>query len=207
MRPRTEAAGSARPYGGPPRALVWPRWLLLVLLIVGLASTGCAAMASSPTASPALSRIALTSPAFPPGGTVPVEATCDGADRSPSLSWSELPTGTVALVLIVEDPNAPGGTFTHWLLYDLPAELRSLPSGVPPQPTLSDGARQGRNDFGTLGYRGPCPPPSLPHRYVFRLYALDAPTGLPPGVRRDEVLRRIEGHVLGVGELVGTYRR
>ncbi|MCX2727915.1 YbhB/YbcL family Raf kinase inhibitor-like protein [Thermomicrobium sp. 4228-Ro] len=141
------------------------------------------------------------------GGTIPAEYTCDGADGSPPLSWSDPPVGTTAFVLVVEDPDAPGGIFTHWLLYDLPAATRSLPPAVPPDGTLNSGARQGRNDFGTLGYRGPCPPPGRPHRYVFRLYALDRPTGLPPGAWRNDVLRALEGHVLAIGELVGTYSR
>ncbi len=184
------------------------RWSLTDLaLAVVVGSLGCATAGTSPTVPPVAVRIQLTSPAFTTSGALPTEYTCDGPDRSPPLSWSEPPPGTAAFVLVVEDPDAPGGTFTHWLLYDLPAATRSLPPAVPPDETLQSGARQGRNDFGTVGYRGPCPPPGRPHRYVFRLYALDRPTGLPPGAQRNEILRALEGHILAIGELVGTYGR
>lgn len=186
---------------------VWLRLLLtgaLVGMTLGLACTS--AELRPTTLSPAPS-LRLTSSAFAPGGPIPTDDTSDGADRSPPLSWSDPPAGTVAFVLVVEDPDAPSGLFTHWLLYDLPAGTRSLPPGLPTAESLANGARQGRNDFGTLGYRGPCPPPGPPHRYAFRLYALDRLTGLPPGAQRAAVLRAVEGHVLATGELVGTYRR
>ncbi|GBD21027.1 Putative lipoprotein LppC [bacterium HR28] len=180
------------------------RWLWLASLSLLWA---CGVPTSTPSPSPLTAQLALTSSAFTPGATIPVEHTCDGADRSPPLAWSEPPPGTASLALLVEDPDAPGGTFIHWLLYELPAHTRSVAAGIPPLDTLPDGARQGRNDFGTLGYRGPCPPPGRSHRYVFRLYALDRPTGLAPGATRDQFLRAIEGHILATGELVGIYGR
>jgi len=182
----------------------------VVRLVVVVASVAfplaCATVIPYPTATPP-SRLILTSAAFAPGSPIPTDYTCDGNDRSPPLAWSDPPAGTAAFVLVVEDPDAPGGLFTHWLLYDLPASARSLPAGVPPRPTLENGARQGRNDFGTVGYRGPCPPPGRPHRYVFRLFALDQPTGLPAAAHRADVLRALAGHTLATGELYGTYGR
>lgn len=180
------------------------RWWGLSLALVLLA---CAGGPARPSPTGELPRLQVTSDAFAPGERIPADFTCDGADRSPPLAWSGLPPGTAALVLIVEDPDASGGLFTHWLLYDLPPDTQELPSGVAPEPRLPNGAKQGRNDFGTLGYRGPCPPPGRAHRYIFRLYALDRTTGLGPGARRGEVLRAVEGHVLATGELTGQYGR
>jgi Raf kinase inhibitor-like YbhB/YbcL family protein len=157
--------------------------------------------------------IRLESAAFGEGGTIPRAYTCDGENVSPPLSWSGVPASARALVLIADDPDAPRGTWTHWVLYDLPAEAGALPERLPPEATVevpsgeaSHVARQGRNDFRKLGYGGPCPP-SGTHRYDFRLYALDAPTGLEPGATRREVLDAIDGHVLARGQLMGRYAR
>src|SRR5216683_6772325 len=115
----------------------------------------------------------LTTSAFPSQGTIPKKFTCDGSDVSPPLAWSGAPPGTRSFALIVDDPDAPVGTWVHWVLYDLPANTKELAEGVPKQEQLSNGARQGRNDFRKIGYGGPCPPPGKPHRYFFKLYALD----------------------------------
>lgn len=149
----------------------------------------------------------LTSPAFETGGTIPVRHTCDGPDRSPPLAWRDTPAGTRRLALTCEDPDAPAGTWTHWVLYDLPVGTAALPEGVPPEATLPSGARQGRNDFGRTGWGGPCPPRGTPHRYVFRLYALDAATALPPGATTGALAKAMEGHVLGRAALTGRYAR
>lgn len=151
--------------------------------------------------------ILLRSDVLQPGQPIPARYTCDGGDRSPPLAWAGAPAGTRAFALIVDDPDAPGGPFTHWVLFDLPAEARELPEGLPPSGRLPQGGVQGRNDFGRLGYNGPCPPRGRPHRYRFTLYALDGPVGLRPGAAKEELLRAIEGHVLDRGELVGTYGR
>jgi Raf kinase inhibitor-like YbhB/YbcL family protein len=149
----------------------------------------------------------LSSAAFKPGGAIPTSHTCDGADRSPTLSWNGAPAGTKGFALIMDDPDAPVGTWVHWVLYEIPASATDLPQGVPADDTLASGAKQGINDFRKTGYGGPCPPPGKAHRYFFKLYALDAPTSLKARATKAEVLRAIEGHVLAEAELMGTYKR
>jgi len=151
----------------------------------------------------------LSTPAFSGGASIPVKHTCDGEDRSPELHWTQPPTGAVSLALIVDDPDAPGGDWVHWVLFDVPASVRSLPEGVPASGKLESpaGARQGRNDFGKIGWGGPCPPPGKPHRYFFRLFALTKPLGLEPGATKADVERTMKGHVLATAEMVGTYAR
>ncbi|MGH9434001.1 MAG: YbhB/YbcL family Raf kinase inhibitor-like protein, partial [Terriglobia bacterium] len=148
--------------------------LLVVPLILG---TSCAEGARSSLAeghADAASQLSLQTAAFAPGGFIPARFTCKGDDVSPALAWSGSPANTRAFALIVEDPDAPAGTWTHWLVYDLPSSARALPEGVPKTGEISGGGRQGTNDFGKIGYGGPCPPPGKPHRYFFRLYALNA---------------------------------
>lgn len=140
-------------------------------------------------------------------GQIPARFTCNGAGVSPQLAWTAPPAGTASFTLIVTDPDAPGRTFTHWVLYDLPAGARALPEGLPKQGQLADGARQGRNDFGNLGYGGPCPPGHSPHHYVFTLYALNAKLNLPAGATRAKVEAALQGRTLARGELVGLYRQ
>jgi Raf kinase inhibitor-like YbhB/YbcL family protein len=144
---------------------------------------------------------------FEDGSDVPVRFTCDGANVSPDLHWTAPPAGTESLVLIVDDPDAPGQTWVHWLLYDLPATERELPEGVTPKGTLPSGAHQGRNDFGKIGYGGPCPPPGPAHRYYFALYALDKRLELRPGATRAQIERSMAGHILARAELMGQYIR
>jgi Raf kinase inhibitor-like YbhB/YbcL family protein len=149
----------------------------------------------------------LTSPDFRHGEPIPARHTCDAEDRSPALAWSGVPVETRSFALICDDPDAPRGTWLHWLLYNLPAEAIELDAGVPQSPELPSGTRQGINDSGDVGYGGPCPPPGKPHRYFFRLHALDAVPNLPPGVNRADLEAAIAGHVLAVGTLMGTYER
>ncbi|HEU5261309.1 MAG TPA: YbhB/YbcL family Raf kinase inhibitor-like protein [Gemmatimonadales bacterium] len=153
--------------------------------------------------------LALTSTAFREGSPIPVKHTCDGADVSPALSWGGTPRGTAAFAVIANDPDAPAGTWVHWVLYDLPGSAVQLPENVPKTDTLPDlgGAIQGRNDFRRTGYGGPCPPPGPAHRYFFKLYALDAHLKLGPGATKQEVEAAMKGHVLGTAQLVGTYAR
>jgi len=150
----------------------------------------------------------LFSPAFGNGEFIPVKYTCDGEDVSPPLLFTEFPEDTRSFALLVDDPDAPGGVFTHWIIYDIPVTFEGLPEDVPPALELEYGIKQGINDFGKVGYGGPCPPPGSPHRYFFILFALDVPVlGIPAGVEKSEFLSAIEGHVLSQDEIVGLYGR
>ncbi len=149
----------------------------------------------------------LTSTAFREGESIPRQYTGDGRNVSPPLRWRDLPAGVRSLALVCEDPDAPRGTFTHWVAYNLPAESGGLSEGVPAEPTLPDGMLQGTNDFGRVGYGGPAPPPGKPHRYFFKLFALDGPLDLQPGATRPQLLAAVKGHVLGEAQLMGTYSR
>jgi hypothetical protein len=148
----------------------------------------------------------LKSTAFTANGMIPSLYTCDGQDISPDLSWDAPPTGTQSLALIVDDPDAPGQIFVHWVLYDLPPEIHQLPKGLPAEPTLSAGGVQGKNDFGNLGYGGPCPPSGI-HRYFFRLYALDRELELKSGATKAQLEAAMNGHIVATAELVGRYSR
>ena len=151
--------------------------------------------------------IELTSTAFQPGATIPKPYTGDGKDVSPPLQWGDPPANTKSFALICDDPDAPGGTWVHWVLFNLPAEARELAEGVPPRESLENGARQGKNDFGKIGYGGPAPPRGKPHRYFFKLYALDEAVDLPPGATRAQLMDAMKGHILAQGQLVGNYGR
>ncbi len=149
----------------------------------------------------------IASTAFPSGGMIPKKFTCDGPDVSPQLSWKEAPAGTQSFTLIMDDPDAPVGTWVHWVLYNLTASTRELPEGVEKQEQLASGAMQGRNDFRRIGYGGPCPPPGAPHNYHFKLYALDTKLNLKAGATEPELERAIKGHILGETRLMGRYGR
>jgi Raf kinase inhibitor-like YbhB/YbcL family protein len=149
----------------------------------------------------------LTSGAFPADGLIPKKFTCDGPDVSPALSWSGAPSETQSFAFIMDDPDAPAGTWVHWVLYDLPANTKELSENVPKQDQLSNGARQGRNDFRKVGYGGPCPPRGEPHRYYFKLYALDAKLGLPAGSTKADVERAMQNHILAQADRIGRYGR
>jgi Raf kinase inhibitor-like YbhB/YbcL family protein len=148
----------------------------------------------------------IASKAFRGGGFIPKKYTCDGPDVSPPLAWSDPPAGTQSLAVIVDDPDAPAGTWVHWILYDLPPRTRDLPEGVPKDRQLPDGARQGRNDFGKVGYGGPCPPRGAAHRYFFKIYALDSKTNLKPLASKRELEHAMKGHILAQAELIGKFQ-
>ncbi|GAB4234513.1 MAG: YbhB/YbcL family Raf kinase inhibitor-like protein [Elainellaceae cyanobacterium] len=148
----------------------------------------------------------LQSSVFSNADTIPPKYTCDGDNVSPPLSWQDPPKDTGSFVLIVEDPDAPSGTFTHWLAYDIPNHLDHLPEGIANQSSMPKGGAQGKNDFGQLGFGGPCPP-NGDHRYLFRLHALDRSLNLPPGASKGEVLAAMDGHVLETAQLKGHYAR
>lgn len=149
----------------------------------------------------------ISSPSFQNGKDIPKKFTCDGDDVSPALSWTDPPQGSKSLALIADDPDAPRGTWTHWVLFDLPPATSALPEGVPKVGELPGGGRQGVNDFHKLGYGGPCPPPGKPHRYFFKLYALDNKLNLKAGASKQEVEQSMQSHVLGKAEVMGKYGR
>lgn len=144
--------------------------------------------------------------AFAAGELIPRKYTCDGEDISPPLQWSDPPQDAQTFALIADDPDAPIGTWVHWVLYNLPTETRALPEAVPPDADLPNGSRHGKNSWGQLGYGGPCPP-SGTHRYFFRLYALDAVLELPAAASKEQLLQAMEGHILAQTELMGLYSR
>ncbi len=148
--------------------------------------------------------IELTSTAFQKGETIPKQYTGDGADQSPPLRWSEPPSGTKSIALICDDPDAPRGTWVHWVLFNLPPQTRELEEGVPTTATLGNGAKQGKNDFGNIGYGGPAPPKGKPHRYFFKLYALDVDAGPASRSNQGPTGGRHEGTHLGRGTTHGN---
>jgi len=154
-----------------------------------------------------MKQISISSDAFNDGSNIPVEHTCDGEDRSPALSWEGLPDSTQSIALIVDDPDAPGKTWVHWVIYNIPANSTGLPAAVPKNKTLDDGSLQGKNDFGRIGYNGPCPPPGKPHRYFFKVYALDTTLSLKSGATKTQLEAAMSGHILAQGEMVGKYGR
>ena len=165
-------------------------------------ATSVAAPSTQPPAQRgAAGRITLTSGAFTAGSPIPAQYTCDGSDRSPELRWSGAPSGTRSFALVVHDPDAPGGDYTHWLLYDVPSAATEIREG-------GSAGTPGANDFGKNGYGGPCPPPGSSHHYIFEVYALDCDRiGLPPGARRSDVEAAMRGHILAEGQLQGNYQR
>src|SRR3974377_1280672 len=148
----------------------------------------------------------ITSNAFRNGSSVPKKFTCDGPDVSPALSWTGAPAKTKSFALIVDCPDAPVGTWVHWVLYNLPSDTRNVAEGMSKDPRLPNGALQGRNDFGKVGYNGPCPPRGKTHRYFFRLYALDAKLTLQPGATRQQLDAAMKAHILGKAEPMGKFR-
>ena len=151
-------------------------------------------------------KFEIKSAAFQNNSSIPSRHTCDGANLSPALSWTDPPGGTQSYAFIMDDPDAPGGTFVHWVVYNLPASARQLPEGVPRNDDVQGGL-QGVNDFPQTGYGGPCPPPGKPHRYFFKLYALDTKPDLPAGARKKDVEQAMKGHVLAESQWMGRYKR
>jgi len=150
----------------------------------------------------------IKSSAFANNTYIPVKYTCDGENISPDLFWGGFPPQTQSFVIIMEDPDAPFGVFVHWIVYDIPYYITSLKEGVPKQAVIDGNIKQGINDFGEIGYDGPCPPRGLPHRYFIRIYALDIPSlSLPPGAIKQDVKNAMEGHIIGQTYLMGRYGR
>jgi Raf kinase inhibitor-like YbhB/YbcL family protein len=151
-------------------------------------------------------QMKLTSTAFAEGADIPALYTCDGADISPPLQWSDPPAGTASLALIMDDPDAPARTWVHWVVYDLPGETTGLPENVDPTETIPGGGRQGNSSWNRIGYGGPCPPRGS-HRYFFKLYALDSQLGLESGASKAKLLEAMTGHILAEAQLMGHYER
>ncbi|HXN33655.1 MAG TPA: YbhB/YbcL family Raf kinase inhibitor-like protein [Polyangiaceae bacterium] len=179
--------------------------LCLALVAFGCSGGhGCKSGGGQPSPVPgvALGSLAVTSRSFPPSRAIPVDYTCDGADKSPQLTWSAPPAGTQTFAILAEDPDAPGGTFTHWIAYNVRGDARELPETADPS-TL--GGTVGNNDFNRPGYAGPCPPKGELHRYYFHVLALNAAIDVKPGATREAVDGALSGHVLAQGVLVGTF--
>lgn len=148
----------------------------------------------------------LTSSAFPSGQPIPRQYTCDGTNISPSLNWANSPENTKSFALIADDPDAPSGTWVHWVIYNIPNTSTELPENIPNHAQLTDGSLQGMNSWPKLGYGGPCPPAGA-HRYFFKLYALDCTLALTSGASKEALLAAMQGHILAQAELMGTYQR
>ncbi|MEO0255192.1 MAG: YbhB/YbcL family Raf kinase inhibitor-like protein [candidate division WOR-3 bacterium] len=151
-------------------------------------------------------EIIIKSSEFGYGEMIPVKYTCDGENISPPLEWEKIPEETKSFVLICDDPDAPMGTWDHWILFNIPKDVKKLSPGIQPLEKLENGAIHGKNSWGKLGYGGPCPPYGT-HRYFFKIYALDTILDLKPGATKKEVLKAMEGHIIGYGELMGKYKR
>jgi Raf kinase inhibitor-like YbhB/YbcL family protein len=198
-------SGSGMRVCRPYLAILIPALAILVGTLFVANALGSARVAGEPGAN--TMAFAISSTSFPSGGDIPKKFTCDSADVSPELSWTGAPAGVRSFALIADDPDAPVGTWTHWVLFDLPPQTTGLPEGVPKVDEVPDGGRQGRNDFRKIGYGGPCPPPGKPHRYFFKLYALDQMLNLKPGSSKKEVEQAMQGHIVGKAELMANYGR
>src|SRR3989442_444678 len=186
---------------------------LMPVVLVSLALIGCANRtppATQPSgtnsAKPDKAEIKLTSVAFKDGEPIPRAYTCDGVNISPPLEWSGVPKTAKTIAIVCGDPDAPAGTWVHWVLYNLPADKIGLIENTPATEILPGGGLQGTNDFKKIGYGGPCPP-SGTHRYFFKLYALDAELSLKSGATKADLEKAMEGHIVSQGRLMGTYRR
>jgi Raf kinase inhibitor-like YbhB/YbcL family protein len=149
----------------------------------------------------------FSSTSFSENGMIPAKFTCSGDDLSPHLSWRDAPAATLTFALIMDDPDAPAGTWVHWVLYNVPAGTKELPEGAAKHAQLGDGALEGKSSFGKTAYSGPCPPPGKPHRYFFKLYALDAKLDLKAGATKADLENAMKGHVLAQAQLIGRYER
>jgi Raf kinase inhibitor-like YbhB/YbcL family protein len=152
-------------------------------------------------------KLTVTSAAFASGQPIPAKYSCQGEDISPPLKWTGAPAKTKSFALICDDPDAPGGTWVHWVIWNLPVETSSLTENIAKSETLPNGGAQGRNSFGNIGYGGPCPPEGKAHRYFFKVYALDSALTLPSSGGMEELLGAMRGHILAQGQWMGTFKR
>ena len=219
MEPKKSLHRTTPAVGHPLRLRVALLWAAAALLVAIIGEPSPVGVGGSPAGKsprpdgwpsevpPASDALSIQAEAFKPGADIPRKFSCQGSDTSPALAWTEPPAGTRSLALIADDPDAPGGTFVHWVLYDLPGTARRLAEALPRGEGITGGGRQGRNDFGKIGYGGPCPPPGNPHRYFFKLYALDRKLDLKAGASKSDVEEAIKGHVLAKAEVMGRYSR
>jgi Raf kinase inhibitor-like YbhB/YbcL family protein len=177
---------------------------LVILIFLIAVFSGCIAGQKEENI---MEKISISTDAFGAGDRIPDEYTCTGKNVSPAFSWSGVPANTKSLALIMDDPDAPGGTFVHWVLFNIPPETKNLSKGIAGNKTLADGSRHGKTDFDRMGYGGPCPPPGKPHRYYFRIYALDTKLDLQPAVTKTQIEKAMSGHILAKGEIIGIYAR
>lgn len=184
---------------------------ICIILVLSLAISGCKASPkpsgniSAPSA--AIPTLTVTSSAFQGNQAIPQKYTCDSSGLSPDLHWAGVPSGVKSLALIVDDPDAPNGTWVHWVIFNISPKLSGLPEGVPVAQTAQEIGLQGKNSSGNDGYNGPCPPKGNPHHYYFKVYALDTVLDLEPGSTKAQLEKSMTGHILAQGQLVGTYRR
>jgi Raf kinase inhibitor-like YbhB/YbcL family protein len=192
----------------PNVSFAWGAFALVFLLTCGISIAAAQNNRPQTNAHQFTSGFQLTSTEFENGRFIPQRFTCDDVNISPLLAWTHPPAAVQSFTLILDDPDAPSGTFVHWLVYDLPPEASGLPDNVPiTRQIMENGALQGENDFHHIGYNGPCPPRGKVHRYIFHLYALDTPLTLKPGAKRDALDRMMSGHILATAELMGRYQR
>jgi len=177
---------------------------LSIQILIGV---GCQPSPTLPPEGKPILNIAITSTAFSENESIPRKYTCDGEDISPPLDWSGIPNNTQSLVLITDDPDAPVGTWVHWVIFNIPASLKGLPEGIAKDEVVGGVGTQGKNDWRKIGYNGPCPPKGKPHRYFFKLYALDITLDLTAGARKSEVEKAMKDHILAQGQSIGTYGR
>lgn len=180
---------------------------LFALLMVTTASCGNSSLKSAPRPDPSSSGFRIESAAFKQGAFIPPRFSCSGENVSPPLNWTDPPEVARSFALIVDDPDAPGGTWTHWVVFNLPAQTRALDENAPKQDKLPNGGLQGLNSFESVGYGGPCPPPGKAHRYFFRLYALNTVLSMQPRADREDVLSALKGHTVGEAQLMGVFKR
>jgi Raf kinase inhibitor-like YbhB/YbcL family protein len=181
--------------------------VLAIIMISIVTGAGCGGGEAIPAPAPGAveSQMTISSPAFQEGGAIPDKYSCNGQNVSPELVWSGVPEGTKSLAVILDDRDAPRGTFNHWVIYNIPAGKSGLAEAVSGTSELADGTRQGKNSWGKIGYGGPCPPAGSSHRYYFIIYALDTTLDLAAGATKEKVLAAMDGHVMAQAEAMGTY--
>ena len=178
---------------------------VIVFTVMVVIFSGC--VSNNMEEEPRMENISVFSDVFENDDNLSSDYTCDGRNISPDVHWEGIPDGAKSIALIMDDPDAPGRPFVHWVLYNIPANSTGFSTGVKKNKSLEDGSIQGKNDFGRIGYDGPCPPPGKPHRYFFKVYALDTKQNLTSGMTKKQLEEAMSGHILAQGEIIGIYGR